>query len=192
MYWMLLHDRLEVNNQVALSVQRYPIPETGILSSPQPSYGALPMHALDAQRILVPVYAKEAVWLGLSLLIPNGIVKIRISVSTIPHGMLDALTGKSWDKQTPHALIVPPATALDGIPSLEGGMWPLSRCAKASGAPACRRIYLHTTTTQEDGNRQTIIVSLVLVSPACYRKLSGMDPPPPAQESDRFGGYLLP
>jgi hypothetical protein len=46
--------------------------------------------------------------------------------------------------------------------------------------------------TWADGSEQEATVFLVLVSPARYRKLSGVDPGPQAQETDRFGGYLLP
>jgi len=180
--------RLDIGGLARLSAQHYPLPASGVITNPMPSCGALPMAAADPRRILVPLHDGDGVWLGITALPGTG-VRLRAAMASARHGWLDVVAGSSWVSLA-HArvLAVPPATALDGIPRKDGGMWALSRHAVSACAPACRRLHLYL-----DGSGTAVAAEVVLyfVRPATYRRLTGVDAGQPADPGHRFGKYLL-
>jgi hypothetical protein len=194
---LLRNNRVHIGNLAVMSVQHYPLPESGHIGGPQSSCGAVPVYALDAARIVVPVHATDALWFGLTSLAGEALA-VSASLKTARHGWLDVFSGRRRDPRACAWTSVLPASALDGIPREGGGLWPFARCPADSSAPAARRLDLCLRPQlREPGGHYPndwpeFRIALALVSPHAYLRLTGSDPGRPADPGDRFGGYLLP
>jgi len=180
--------RLQIGGLAWLSAQQYRLPASGVITTPMPSCGAVPMAAVDPRRILVPMHDGDGVWFGITAL-ADTVLRVRGAIASARHGWLDIVSGSSWASLArAGALAVPPATALDGIPHDGGGMWPLTRHAVQACAPSCRRLHLYL---DGSGTADEARVALYFVRPATYRRLTGADPGQAADPGHQFGKYLL-
>lgn len=185
--------QLEVGAAAEVSLQRYPLPAGGIVLTSEASCGVLPLHAMGTNIIAVPLHDDEAFWLGLSTTTPAAMLTVSLCVKTSRHGLLDAVSGMSWNDESPASINVPPASSIDGIRREEPGLWPFSRHAKLPDAPSCSELHLLISLTLRHTNVvEKSALSFVLLEPTKYHELTGLDPGPSANIENRFGGYRLP
>ena len=170
--------RLQIAGLAWLSVQRYPLPATGLIAGATSSCGAAPLHAIDTRRVVVPMHDGDAVWLGLTAVTAASLRAWGV-VETARHGRVEIAS-----------VAAAPMAILAGLPHEGGGLWPFTRRPAVPGAPACRRLHLYLTgSTPESGD--DVAVSLSFVAPRAYWRLTGEDPGQPADPAHRFGQYLL-
>lgn len=120
-----------VTAALTVSFQRYPYPPSGWVETLPRSRGALPLAAAGPGRLLLPVPAGEAVWVGL-VATPGGPSSLVAVAAELGSGeRVDLATGP-----------VPPRFAVEGIARGDGGWWALAREAPAPAAPACAGLEL--------------------------------------------------
>ncbi|WBS00124.1 hypothetical protein OU994_17525 [Pseudoduganella sp. SL102] len=170
--------RISVAGLAWLSVQRYPLPAAGLIAGAMPSCGAAPLHAIDMQRIVVPVHDGDAVWLGLTAVSAAGL-RVWGVVETAHNGHLKI-----------GSVAAAPMAILAGFPRDGGGLWPFTRRPTVPGAPACRRLLLYLGGSAP-ALGEDAMVKLSFVRPYEYWRLAGKDPGQPADPAHQFGQYLL-
>jgi hypothetical protein len=139
---------------LSVSFQRYPYPAGGLVPGLPTSRGALPVHVAERGRLILPVPADEAFWVGL-IADPGGPgFVVRVIVSLESGTALDAVTGAApaptgtdasgtgtrHARGEPGVLRVPPQYALPGVAGGSGTWWALARDAHGSDAPASRSL----------------------------------------------------
>jgi hypothetical protein len=120
-----------VTAALTVSFQRYPYPPSGWVETLPRSRGALPLAAAGPSRLLLPVPAGEAFWVGL-VATPGGPSSLVAVAAELGSGeRVDLATGP-----------VPPRFAVEGIARDDGGWWALAREAPAPPAPGCAGLEL--------------------------------------------------
>lgn len=119
----------EVVEGLTVSFQRFPYPESGILSFLPPSRGALPIFVAGPARIMVPSPAGAAFWVA--LLGTSGVASW--DVALLAHlgdgSVVDVLTGRPVETPvTPFARVtLPPHQFIPGIRKSAGMWWAVAR-----------------------------------------------------------------
>jgi hypothetical protein len=201
-----------VTAALTVSFQRYPYPPSGWVEALPRSRGALPLAAAGPGRLLLPVPAGEAFWVGL-VAAPGGPSSLVAAVAELGSGeRLDLAAGP-----------VPPRFAVEGIARGEGGWWALALEAPAPGAPACAGLELLVWTgppvatgAGERGPRPQhdptgpgrpaspappaadqvagppVPLRVELVDPARFEAAGGERPGAPADDEATYRGWPLP
>jgi hypothetical protein len=203
-----------VTAALTVSFQRYPYPSSGWVEALPRSRGALPLAAAGPGRLLLPVPAGEAFWVGL-VAAPGGPSSLVAAVAELGSGeRLDLAAGP-----------VPPRFAVEGIARGEGGWWALALEAPAPGAPTCAGLELLVwtgppvaATSQERGPRPQhdptgptgpggpppaapaawasagppVPLRVELVDPARFEAAGGERPGAPADDQATYRGWPLP
>jgi hypothetical protein len=188
--WQIDLGGLLVGSQLAISFQRYPIPADGVLSSPSPSFGALPIGSTRSGRLLLPIVPGEAFWMGFTNC-EESIPRIRVAVETSTQGVLDACLGTEWSEDRSAAgIVVPPQRELDGIVRLAGGWWPLTRFNPNAEAPQCQAIKIVVMPQLPED--LALRVRIESIDSSDFFESTGLRSPPPLDLTAAYGGWLLP
>lgn len=197
--WQIDLGGLLVGSQLAISFQRYPLPADGVLSSPSPSFGALPIGSTRSGRLLLPIVPGEAFWMGFTNCEESIPLRIRVAVETSTQGVLDACLGTEWsDDRSAAGIVVPPQRELDGIVRLAGGWWPLTRFNSNAEAPQCQAIKIVVMPQLPQERRSTpeedlaMTVRIESIDSADFFESTGLRSPPPLDLTAAYGGWLLP
>jgi hypothetical protein len=198
--WQIDTSGLLISSHFHLSCQRYPLPSNGVLASPSPSFGILPIgvtrfRKADATRtgkLQLPVRSGEAFWLGLSNSQPSILLQIKVMVETVDRRSIDAISGENWDDLSSVGIIVPPGRDLDGIVRWSGGWWPFTRLNPYPDAPQCMAINIIVRQSLSQNDDRILTVRIELVDDINFAENTGLPLPPPLDPTSVYGGWLLP
>lgn len=196
--WKIDTGGLLVGSDLSISCQRYPIPADGVLMSPSPSFGALPIGSTRSGQLQLPIASGEAFWMGFSNCEESSrVLLIRVAVETSTGGVLDAVLGTNWSDTSFSGLVVPPRRELDGIVRLTGGWWPLTRLNPNPDAPQCNAIKiivipLQTLTPPSPSEDLATTVRIESIDSSNFSESTGLPSPPPLDLTATYGGWLLP
>jgi hypothetical protein len=203
-----------VTAALTVSFQRYPYPPSGWVETLPRSRGALPMAAAGPGRLLLPVPAGEAFWVGL-VATAGGLSSLVATAARLASGeRVDLATGT-----------VPPRFAVEGIARDGGGWWALTREAPTAPAPACAGLELLVWTgppaasgpqPRDPGPQHApagpagppgprpsaptagaaagppVTLQVELVDPARFEAAGGEPLPEPAEDEETYRGWRLP
>jgi hypothetical protein len=149
--------------------------------------------------VVVAVAEGEAVWLGFQAVDRARPALVRVRVDADGTEPLDALTGRSWSRTSPHHLTCPPDFCLAGIRrgevSESFGQTVGSRMTRVVQRLVILARAAPSRTGQEaaapSGWDAAASVRLVLVRPALFQRLTGTMPTP-LDETAAYGGWRLP
>jgi hypothetical protein len=194
--WQIDLSGLLIASQLAISFQRYPLPADGVLGSPSPSFGALPIGSTRSGRLLFPIVSGEAFWMGFTNCDESIPLLIRIAVETSTGGILDASAGTDWRDRSSAGIVVPPQRELDGIVRLAGGWWPLTGSTPNSEAPQCTAITIAIVPQPLEDRQSPPEVATTLrlesIDSCDFFESTGVRSPPPLDLTAAYGGWLLP
>jgi hypothetical protein len=148
-----------------VSFQRYPSPQSGIITAAPTSWGALPLVAVSSERLALACPDREAFWIGL--------VTSRGSPSTTVH-VRALLADERWIDPA-GTISVPPTHPVPGIARGDGTAWAFARDPAAALAPVCRTVELAATT---DLSGRTVAVHVDVVDVPAFIDLGGRTPDP--------------
>jgi hypothetical protein len=128
---------------LSLSFQRYPYPPDGVLTALPKSWGALPFLLSEPQQLVLPCPDGEAFWIGIVPSPDGRPYRLRVLVSIVSDGMIDALTGAAADEIQPAG--DEELASLHGIPGIfqgDGRWWAFARDTGDTPGPGCLEIEL--------------------------------------------------
>ena len=177
-----------LTTEVAISLQRYPYPSDGYITTAPRSCGALPIVAATATDICAPSPRGEAFWIG--LIASSGAVdpyRVNVTARLRSGDLADVGSGS---EPAADGLLVPPAFMVLGIPVGEGRFWALAREPVFDDAPACDVIDVQIARgSAPDGARH--VLRLTLLDEEEFVRQGGA-PLSPLDPRAAYGGWRLP
>jgi hypothetical protein len=128
---------------LSLSFQRYPYPPDGVVTALPKSWGALPFLLSEPQQLVLPCPDGEAFWIGIVPSPDGRRYRLRVLVSIVSDGRIDALTGAAADEIQPAG--DEELASLHGVPGIfqgDGRWWAFARDTDDTPGPGCLEIEL--------------------------------------------------
>jgi len=120
-----------------VSVQRYPLPESGVLDEAPRSWGALPVALASNGDAMVPLDRGEAIWIGLTVPReeegPAGVC-VHVTATGTDGSHVDVPSGVAAASGA-MGVMVPPTASVTGITRSAGGWFAIARVV-ADGSSA--------------------------------------------------------
>jgi hypothetical protein len=170
--------------RLAVSFQRFQRPSGGIIREAPPSLGALPISESDRGEWLLPVADDEAFWIGVNA---DVAMQLAVQADTQPEGMLDALSGTTWETLAPQTIRLVSFAIIAGIRRDDSTLWAFSRAEGGDAAPVCAAIRFYAR-----NRRQKNLAGVRLVDYTGFAEQTGREPPAALDPNAGYKGFRLP
>jgi hypothetical protein len=174
---------------LALSFQRYALPESGVVERAPASLGALPVGLSPDGRLLLPLARRECFWIGLSVEAVQP-VAIAVAAERDDGVMLDVRTGGAWNASSTVFADLADTLRIEGLRRPDAAFEPLLRDDGEGRGPRCRRLHFWIRSGSMRPSAPAAV--LELVDYPTFTALTGLPAPDALDPDAGYKGWRLP